>query len=65
MSGFLQPRIQDELRAAFAEKDPRLCKHYYIDNDSPGAPRRGDGSAGLRERQQGAGSHRTREAPPS
>lgn len=36
MSGFLQPRIQEELRAAFKEKDASLCRQYYIDNDSPG-----------------------------
>ena len=39
MSGFLQPRIQEELREAFREKDPNLCKYYYIDNDSPGEQR--------------------------
>lgn len=36
MSGFLQPRIQEELRVAFVEKDQNLCKRYYIDNDSSG-----------------------------
>ena len=36
MSGFLQPRIQEELREAFRERSPELCAHYYIDNDSPG-----------------------------
>ena len=37
MSGFLQPRIQQELRDAFAAADPLLARRYYIDNDSPGA----------------------------
>jgi hypothetical protein len=37
MSGFLQPRIQQELRDAFTAADPLLARRYFIDNDSPGA----------------------------
>ena len=37
MSGFLQPRVQEELRSALQAKDPHLCARYTIDNDSPGS----------------------------
>jgi N-acetylglucosamine kinase len=37
MSGFLQPRMQEGLRAAFQSRAPLLSNFYYIDNDSPGS----------------------------
>ena len=37
MSGFLQPRAQQELREALRERDPHLSRSYFIDNDSPGS----------------------------
>ena len=46
MSGVLQARIQEELRAALAARDPALCAHYYVDNDSPGSVYTAAGPAG-------------------
>ena len=46
MSGFLQERVQVELRDALIERDAKLAEFYYIDNDSPGSVYTAAGPAG-------------------